>query len=83
MAVLARPHAEYEEEIQIEDLNELGRDRPLALGLNFTPDNVREIIGALPGVRAIALTLAGKGTRGDARFHRYADAMRVLEQIGE
>ncbi len=40
---------EYEEEFQIADLNELGRERPLVVGLDFTPGNVREIVGALPG----------------------------------
>jgi len=73
---------EYEEEFQIGDLNELGRERPLLVGLDYTPDNTREIIGALPEVRGLALTLAEQGRRGDARFHRYADAVRVLEAAG-
>ncbi|WP_125807625.1 hypothetical protein [Actinoplanes sp. ATCC 53533] len=73
---------EYEEEFQIADLNELGRERPLVVGLDFTPDNVGEIAGALPGVRGIALTLAEQGRRSDARFHRYDDAVRVLEEAG-
>ncbi|MEU8228339.1 hypothetical protein AB0C12_01920 [Actinoplanes sp. NPDC048967] len=69
---------EYEEEFQIADLDELGRERPIVVGLDFTPDNVREIVTALPSVRGIALTLAEQGRRSDARFHRYADAVRVL-----
>jgi hypothetical protein len=72
---------EYEEEFQIADLNELGRERPLVVGLDFTADNVREIVVALPEVRGIALTLADKGRRGDVRFHRYADAVRVLQAV--
>jgi hypothetical protein len=60
------------------DLDELGRERPIVVGLDFTPDNVREIVAALPSVRGIALTLAEQGRRSDARFHRYADAVRVL-----
>jgi hypothetical protein len=72
---------EYAEEFQIADLDELGRERPLVVGLDFTPGNVQEIVGALPGVRGIALTLAGQGRRGDVRFHRFADAVRVLEAV--
>jgi hypothetical protein len=73
---------EYGEDFQIGDLNELGRERPLVVGLDLTPDNAREIAGALPEVRGFALTLAGQGRRGDVRFHRYPDAERVLEIIG-
>jgi hypothetical protein len=73
---------EYEEEFQIADLNELARERPLVVGLDFTPDNVREIVAALPEVRGIALTLAEQGRRGDVRFHRFTDAVRVLREAG-
>jgi phosphoribosylanthranilate isomerase len=73
---------EYEQEFQIADLNELGRERPLLVGLDFTPDNLHEIIAAIPQVRGIALTIAGKARRGDARFHSYADALRVLRTLG-
>ncbi|MFI7546704.1 hypothetical protein [Actinoplanes sp. NPDC049599] len=74
---------EYEEEFQIADLNELGRERPLAVGLDFTPDNVREIADALAEVRGFALTLAGQGRRGDVRFHSYPAALEVLEAFGD
>ena len=70
---------EFEEEFQIADLDELGRARPLVVGLDFTPATVREIVAALPGVRGIALTLADRARRGDVHFHQYADAVRVLE----
>jgi hypothetical protein len=73
---------EYDEEFQIADLNELGRGRSLVVGLDFAPDNLQEIMAAIPEVRGIALTIAGKARRGDARFHSYADALRVLQTIG-
>jgi hypothetical protein len=69
---------EYEEEFQIADLNELGVERPLVVGLDLTPENVREIAGALPAVRGFAFALAEQGRRGDVRFHRYADVVQVL-----
>ena len=68
---------EYPQEFQVGDLDELGLTRPV-VGLDFRPDNVREIIDALPNVRGIALTLGGQGRRSDVRFHHYADAVRVL-----
>jgi hypothetical protein len=69
---------EYEQEFQVADLDELGRVHPLVVGLDFTPGNVREIVAALPNVRGIVLTLGESARRRDARFHRYADALRVL-----
>ncbi|GAA2533634.1 hypothetical protein [Winogradskya humida] len=72
---------EFEEEFQIADLNELARTHPMVVGLNFTPGNVKEILAALPEVRGIALTLADRARRDDARWHRYGDAVRVLQAL--
>lgn len=69
---------EFGEDFQIADLDGLGRERPLVVGLDFTPANVREIMAALPGVRGIALTLGGLARRGDVRFHAYGDALAVV-----
>lgn len=69
---------EFDDEFQVEDLDGLGRERPLVVGLDFTAANVTEIMAALPGVRGIALTLGGQARRGDARFHSYGDALAVV-----
>ena len=80
-AFLRERAPEYDDEFQIADLEELARERPLLVGLDFTPDNVREIVVALPGVRGIAFTLAEQARRGDARFHTYADTLDVLRAL--
>ncbi|AGZ43928.1 hypothetical protein AFR_28335 [Actinoplanes friuliensis DSM 7358] len=67
-AFLRDESPEFAAEFQIADLDALGRERPLVVGLDFTTGNVREIIAALPWVRGIALT------RGDA--------VRVLGAVG-
>ncbi|MEV4708411.1 hypothetical protein [Actinoplanes sp. NPDC049316] len=69
---------EFEEEFQVGDLDGLARERPLLVGLDFTPGNVAEILAALPGVRGIALTLGGQARRGDVRFHPYDVALAVV-----
>jgi hypothetical protein len=69
---------EYDEEFQIADLDELGRRRPLVVGLDLTPDNVAEIVAALPAVRGIALTLADGVRRDDVHVHSYDEALRVV-----
>lgn len=70
---------EFEDEFQIGDLDGLARERPLVAGLDFTPENVGEILGALPALRGLALTLGGQARRADVRFHRYEPALEVLK----
>jgi hypothetical protein len=72
---------EYDEEFQIADLDELGRQRPLVVGLDFTPDNVTEIVAALPAVRGIALTLADGVRRDDVHVHTYPEALRIAQSV--
>jgi len=72
---------EYDEEFQIADLDELGRQRPLVVGLDFTPDNVTEIFAALPAVRGIALTLADGVRRDDVHVHTYPEALRIAQSV--
>lgn len=72
---------EYDDEFQIGDLDELAGERPLLVGLDYTADNVREIIAALPRVRGLAFTLAGQARRGDARFHSYAGVLDTLRAL--
>ncbi|HEX5594584.1 MAG TPA: hypothetical protein VFX61_00970 [Micromonosporaceae bacterium] len=69
---------EYEDEFQIEDLNRLGHDHELVASFNFTPQNVTEIVAALPKVRGIALTVADNATRDDLHFTRYEEALEIL-----
>jgi hypothetical protein len=80
-AFLRDKSPEYEAEFQIADLNELAAGHPLVVGFDFTADNVRDIVAALPGVRGIALTLAERARRTDARCHLYTDALRVLQAL--
>jgi hypothetical protein len=67
-AFLRDESPEFAAEFQIADLDALGRERPLVVGLDFTAGNVREIVAALSRVRGIAVT------RGDA--------VRVLGAVG-
>ncbi len=58
-----------------------GPQRPLVVGLDLTGANDGEIAGTLSEVHGFVLTLAGQGRRGDVRFHRYPDAVQVLEAL--
>jgi len=68
----------FPDEFQIADLNDLTRERPLLVALDFTPANTPEIRAALPAARGIAFTLAEHARRGGVRFHAYAEVVRVI-----
>ena len=72
---------EYPDEFQIGDLEELATTYPMLVGLDFTPDNIQEIVAGVPSARGLAITLADRATRGDARFHTYAEAVRAIEGL--
>ena len=55
---------------------------PMLVGLDFTPGNIREIAEAVPSTRGLAITLAERSTRGNARFHTYAEAVRAIDGLG-
>jgi hypothetical protein len=72
---------EYVDEFQIADLDDLATEYPLVVGLDFTPDNVREVLGALPHVRGLVLTLADRARRDGVRFHSYLDTLDTLRAL--
>ncbi|MEU4238633.1 hypothetical protein [Actinoplanes sp. NPDC026619] len=72
---------EYEDEFQIADLDQLASEYPLVVGFDFTPGNVREILGALPRVRGLVLTLGDHARRGGVRFHSYLDTIDTLQVL--
>lgn len=80
-AVLRDESPRYEDEFQIEDLNQLGQTHNLLTSLNFTSQNVTEIVTALPAVRGIALTVADHATRDDLHFLRYEEILEVLDAL--
>jgi hypothetical protein len=71
----------YPEEFQIEDLNGLGQQGDLVATLDFTPANVAEIVATLPGIRGVALPLAGKARAGVHAFG-FDEAVAVLRALG-
>ncbi|MEU4422066.1 hypothetical protein AB0F81_15685 [Actinoplanes sp. NPDC024001] len=70
---------EFEEEFQIEDLDELGGSHPLIAGLDLGPGNVGQIATSLPRVRGLSLTLAERTERTDVHFHSFSEATAALE----
>jgi len=71
----------YDDELQIDDLNQLARGHDLVAVLDYTPQNVAQIVAALPAFRGVALTLADHATRTDVHFTGYAQALEVLRAL--
>lgn len=70
---------EYPEEFQIDDLNQLAATRPILATLDFTPENVAEVLGRLPAITGIALVLAEHASRTDLHFHSFSNTLEVLK----
>ncbi len=80
-SVAGRSAQDIADQFSAADLEDLAAEYPVLVGLDFTPANIREIAEAVPSARGLALTLAERATRGDARFHTCADAVRAIEAL--
>jgi hypothetical protein len=71
-----------ESELDVADLDELARLRPILYAPAFRPDNVRPIREALPHARGFSFTLVD-GDDGVAGAHRYGkeELRALLEQL--
>ena len=74
---------EYPEEIQIEDISELGIENPLLLTLNFNPDNIFNIFEKIPSIRGISMEIGNTPTRNDFHYFKYFEVIEILRRLQE
>lgn len=72
----------FSEDLQIEDIDALGRTTPLLVSVNATPGNANDILRALPNIHGLSLTL-GRLAPGRYDVHAVAldDAVAVIREI--
>lgn len=80
-AFLRDSSPEYDEELQIQDINGLADDHDLLIGLNFTAENLPQILAAMPGIAGIALTLGDRPNRDDVHHTDPATAFEVVNAL--
>ena len=72
---------EYPEEIQIEDINELGIENPLLLTLNFNSNNIFNILEKIPSIKGIGMEIGSTPTRDDFHYFKYLEVIEILKEL--
>lgn len=68
----------HEEDLQVSDLRSMSLDYPLFFALDFTPENVEEILKAFPQLKGWTITLGGGLESSLRHFHARERAIEVL-----
>lgn len=74
---------EYPEEIQIEDIKELGIENSLLLTSNFNPDNIFDILEKIPSIKGIGMEIGNTPTRDDFHYFKYFEVIEILRKLQE
>ena len=80
---LTEESPEYPEEIQIDDIDELGKENPLLLTLDFNPNNVLDILRRISSIKGIGMEIGNSPKRNDFHHFNYSEATEVLEKLQE
>ncbi len=70
-----------DQELQIQDLNHLAEKYPLLITLDYTPDNILEIISQLSAVKGITMTIAESSQRNDIHYFNYLAVLDILSKL--
>ena len=72
---------EYPEEIQIDDISELGIENPLLLTLNFNTDNIFKILDKITSIKGIGMEMGNNPTRDDFHYLKYFEVIEILREL--
>lgn len=72
---------QYLEEIQIEDINLLGNQYPLLIVLDYTPDNVKDILIRMDSIKGITMEMGNNPTRNDFHYFECSEVVKILEEL--
>jgi hypothetical protein len=72
---------EFASELQIEDIEEIGRKSPIIITLDYTVHNVLEIMCRMPTIRGICMTISEGSSRNDIHFFSYSSVIEIAKQI--
>ncbi|MBW4542938.1 MAG: hypothetical protein KME25_00595 [Symplocastrum torsivum CPER-KK1] len=71
----------YPEELQIHDINELAKQYPLLITLDYSPDNILEIINLMPNIKGITMVLGDDSLRNDIHYFKYSEVLNILDKL--
>jgi hypothetical protein len=71
----------YPEELQIDDINDLAKEHPLLITLDYSPDNVLEIINFMPNIKGLTMVLGNNSHRNDIHYFQYPEVLNILDKL--
>ena len=71
----------YEEDLQIDDINELAKVHPLLITLDYSRENINEIIKCFPYIKGITMTLGQNCLRNDIHCFNFHEVCDILSEI--
>lgn len=71
----------YPDELQIQDIDDLGRLHPILLSIDFTPENIFEVVSTFSSVNGIYLTLSENCTRNDLHVFSFQSVIKILTYL--
>jgi len=71
---------QYPEELQIDDINNLAEQYPLLVSLDFSTDNLLQIIKSMPNIKGVSMILGDKSCRNDIHHFQYSEVVNILEK---
>ncbi len=71
----------YPEELQIEDINQIGEEHPLLISLDYSASNALEILNSMSTIRGISIVLGESALREDVHYFQYSKALEVLDRL--
>lgn len=70
----------YPEDLQINDINNLAEQYPLLITLDFSADNLLQIIQSMPNIKGVSMILGDNPCRNDIHHFQYSEAVKILEK---
>ena len=65
------------------DINELGKNFPIMITLDFMPNNILEIITQVPKIKGINMTLAESSNKNDIHYFNYFSVLDILSTLNK
>lgn len=72
-----------DELIQVKDINQLSLDFPLIITLDFSVDNIRDILLTFPKIKGISLRLGENPIRNDLHYTDFPNLISILNVVNE
>ena len=69
----------YSEELQISDINQIAKQHPLLITLDYSPENILDIINFMPQIKGVSMVLGSNPMKNNLHFLQYSKVLEILD----